>query len=186
MNILIIYDLAMNRAIIERFLRMDGHITVGVSRVEDPKQMLINKNRFDLVICDLLRPETDGVQIYKDYLKMLKSTNSGDQLRVLPFLLVAAALTEEEALRSAGKYKHAKAIGFYDILTKPLDHNRLRTCLSRIESEVKPKDEAAHLGNLPQILKVTTQDLIRNHNERGVTLLIKLLEACLFKIRSLK
>lgn len=119
MNILIIYDLAMNRAIVERFLRMDGHVTVGVSRVEDPKRMLTSKSRFDLVICDLLRPEVDGVEIYKDYLMLLQLKNGSEKTAPLPFILMATALTEHMAIQTASKYKHAKDIGIYDILTKP-------------------------------------------------------------------
>ena len=66
MNILIIYDLAMNRAILERILRMDGHLTVGTSRVEDLRPLLGGKNKFDLVIIDVLRQEIDGINTYKN------------------------------------------------------------------------------------------------------------------------
>ena len=185
MNILIIYDLAMNRAIIERFLRMDGHVTVGVSRIEDPNRMLTSKSRFDLVICDLLRPDVDGIQLYKDYLQMLKSKNGG-ATRPLPFILMAAALTEKTAIYTAGKYRYAKDIGIYDILSKPVDHTRLRSCLARIASKEQPQEVVDHLGKLPPLLKETTQTLIKNHDTEGAAMFIKLLEVCLFKVKSVR
>lgn len=184
MNILLIYDLAMHRVMLERFLRMDDHVIVCASRVEDPLHLVKGNNRFDIVICDLLKPETDGITIYKNYLKQLKETSSDAKTKPIPFVLVAAALTEQSALRSAGRLKYAKDIGYYDILSKPLDHDRLRACLARVAAEMEPKDEIDNLGILPDLLTETIKTLITEKDGPGAGRLIKLLEAGLVGLKA--
>lgn len=184
MNILIIYDLAMNRAIIERILRMDGHVTVGASRLEDLTPLLGAKSRFDLVICELLRPEIDGIRIYKDYLESLKTASLHGKVKKLPFILMASAQTEATAARTVAKYRYAKELGFYDIISKPLDHNRLRSSLARIAEKVKPKDQSEHLGDLPKRIKEKASTIIDEHDAVGATMLIDLLEATTLMLRT--
>jgi DNA-binding NtrC family response regulator len=182
MNILIIYDLAMNRAIIERILRMDGHVTVGASRLEDLRPLLSGKSRFDVVICELLRPEIEGIRIYKDYLEMLAA--SGEKTKKLPFILIATAQTEVTAAQTVGKLKYAKELGFFDIISKPLDHDRLRSTLARISDKVKPKDQAEHLGDLPQRVRHTASAIIKDHDAVGATMMIDLLEGTILMLRT--
>lgn len=175
MNILIIYDLAMNRAIIERTLRMDGHLTVGAGRVEDLRPLLAGKNKFDLVIIDVLRPEIDGIRIYKDYLKILAA--SKNVIKKLPFILMTPAQTEVSAVQTVGKLKYAKELGFFDIISKPLDHTRLRSSLARIEGTVEPQDQAEHLGDFPKSLKDLANNIINDRDSVGATMMIDLLES---------
>ncbi len=182
MNILIIYDLAMNRAIIERTLRMDGHVTVGASRLEDLRPLLSGKSRFDVVICELLRPEIDGIRIYKDYLDMLATPNV--KVKKLPFILIAAAQTEVTAAQTVGKLKYAKELGFFDIISKPLDHDRLRSTLARIADKVKPKDQAEHLGDLPKKVRSVASTIIKEHDAVGATMMIDLLEGTILMLRT--
>jgi DNA-binding NtrC family response regulator len=61
----------MNKAILERILRMDGHITVAAGRVDDPIYLLKKPNKFDLVMLDVLKPETHGIEIYQASLSRL-------------------------------------------------------------------------------------------------------------------
>ena len=183
MNILIIYDLAMNRAIIERILRMDGHVTVGASRLEDMRPLLApGKSRFNVVICELLRPEIDGIRIYKDYLEMLAASNR--KVKKLPFILIAAAQTEVSAAQTVGKLKYAKELGFFDIISKPLDHNRLRSSLARIAEKVEPKNQAEHLGDLPKRVKHVAGNIIKEHDAVGATMMIDLLEGTILMLRT--
>ena len=182
MNILIIYDLAMNRAILERTLRMDGHLTVGSSRVEDLRPLLGGKNKFDLVIIDVLRPEVDGINIYKSYLKLVGS--SKQKLKKLPFILVNPAQTVETAIQNVGRLKYAKELGFFDIISKPLDHNRLKSSLARIEGKVDHHDQVEHLGEFPKTLKDLANNLINEHDSAGAALMIELLENTIPMLRT--
>ena len=182
MNILIIYDLAMNRAIIERILRMDGHVTVGASRLEDLRPLLSSKSRFDVVICELLRPEIEGIRIYKDYLDML--TASKEKIKKLPFILIAAPQTEVSAAQTVGKLKYAKELGFFDIISKPLNHDRIRSTLARIAQKTKPKDQAEHLGDLPKKLRSVASTILKEHDAVGATMMIDLLEGTILMLRT--
>ena len=182
MNILIIYDLAMNRAIIERILRMDGHVTVGASRLEDLRPLLGGKSRFNVVICELLRPEIDGIRIYKDYLDMLETSNH--KANKLPFILIASAQTETSAVLNVGKLKYAKELGFFDILSKPLDHDRLRSSLARIAQRARPKEQAEHLGDLPKRVKIVASTIIKEHDAVGASMMLDLLEGTILMLRT--
>ncbi|MCK4577258.1 MAG: response regulator [Candidatus Marinimicrobia bacterium] len=184
MNILIIYDLAMNRAIIERILRMDGHVTVGASRLEDLTSLLAGKSRFDVVICELLRPEIDGIRIYKDYLGIIEASKGKGGVKRLPWILMAAAQTEKSAAQTSGKYRYAKELGFFDIISKPLDHDRLRSSLRRISEMVKPKDQVEHLGDLPKRIKEVASTITAEHDAVGATMLIDLMEGTILMLRT--
>lgn len=183
MNILIVYDLAMNRAVLDRILRMDGHLTVGASRVDDLRPLLAGRNKFDLVVIDVLRPEIDGINIYKDYLKMVAA--SKQKLKKLPFILVNPAQTEETAIQNVGRLKYAKELGFFDIISKPLDHNRLKSSLARIEGKVDLHEQVEHLGDFPKSLKDLANNIINEHDSTGATLMVDLLESTIPILRTI-
>ncbi len=82
----------MNKAILERILRMDGHITVAAGRVDDPIYLLKKRHRFDLVILDMLKPESHGIEMYQSYLEYYNSLPESAQTQQLPFILLAAVL----------------------------------------------------------------------------------------------
>ena len=183
MNILIIYDLAMNKAILERILRMEGHLTVGAGRVEDLRPLLAGKNKFDLVMVEVLRPEVDGIRLYQDYLKMVAAAEG--KIKKLPFILIAAAQTEMSAVQTVGKLKYAKEIGFFDIISKPLDHKRLKSSLARIEKEAGPQEQAEHLGDFPERLGEKLENILQDHDAVGATMMIDLFESAIPKLRTI-
>ncbi len=182
MNILIVYDLAMNRAVLERILRMEGHLTVGASRVEDLRPLLSGKSKFDLVVIDVLRPEIDGINLYKDYLKIVDASKQA--AKKIPFIMINPAQTEETAIQNVGKLKYAKDLGFFDILSRPLDHNRLKSSLARIEGKVDLQDQTEHLGEFPKSLKELANNLINDHDSTGATIMIDLLESTIPMLRT--
>ncbi|MCH7940288.1 MAG: hypothetical protein IID13_11180, partial [Candidatus Marinimicrobia bacterium] len=80
--------------------------------------------------------------------------------------------------------KYAKELGFFDIISKPLDHNRLKSSLARIEGKVDHHDEVEHLGEFPKSLKDLANNLINEHDSTGAALMIDLLETTIPMLRT--
>ncbi len=173
----------MNKAILERILRMDGHITVAAGRVDDPMYLLKKKNRFDLVILDVLKPESHGIEMYQSYLNYYNLLPEAQQTKSLPFILLWPGQDEAHALRTAGRYKYAKDIGFANVLSKPIVHTRLKETLTAIElgSLKKAKDEP--FGDIHIKINELTNKIVKVNDKKGATMLINLMERSIARVQ---
>ncbi len=185
MNILIVYDLAMNKAILERILRMDGHITVAAGRVDDPMYLLKKRHRFNLVILDVLKPESHGIEMYQTYLEYYNSLPTSAQTAQLPFILLWPGQDEAHALRTAGRYKYAKEIGFANVLSKPIVHSRLRDTLVEIQKGFKAKTTGDPLGDIHLKLNEVSNIIVKQKDKKNATMLINLMERSITKVRQI-
>ncbi len=126
MNILIIDDVAIDRKMIQRLLTAEGHVTLTANSGLDALGVLAKNPHLDAVVCDLMMPDIDGIEVYRRYLKRRETIEEANKTKLIPFILLSAT-------QSVGRLKYAKEIGFFEILTKPLDYKRLRSALARIE-----------------------------------------------------
>lgn len=129
MKILIVDDVAIDRKMIERLLTAEGHVTLTANGGLDALGVLAHNPNLDAVVCDLMMPDIDGIEVYKRYLKRRETVEEARKTKPIPFILLSAT-------QSVGRLKYAKDIGFHEILTKPLDYKRLRSALARIEGRV--------------------------------------------------
>ena len=86
-----------------------------LSEAEDGKQglSLLEKNHFDLVLCDIKMPKMDGIEV----LQKAKSKKIG-----APFIMLTGHGNVETAVE-------AMKLGAYDFISKPPDLNRLLTAV---------------------------------------------------------
>lgn len=131
MNILIIDDVAIDRKMIERLLTAEGHVTLTANGGLEALGVLAANPNLDAVVCDLMMPDIDGIEVYKRYLKRRETVEKARKSKPIPFILLSAT-------QSVGRLQHAKDIGFFEILTKPLDYKRLRSALARIKGRGEP------------------------------------------------
>ncbi|MCB0116384.1 MAG: response regulator [Caldilineaceae bacterium] len=68
---------------------------------------LLQKERPDVVLCDIMMPQMDGYTL-------LRHTRADEQLRTLPFIFLTARSSPEDK-------RQAKSIGIEDYLVKPVD-----------------------------------------------------------------
>ncbi len=184
MNILIIYDLAMNKAILERILRMDGHITVSAGRVDDPMYLLKKENRFDLVILDVLKPESYGIEMYQAYLEHWRAISATGKAKQLPFILLWPGQDEAHALKTAGRYKFAKEVGFVDVLSKPIVHERLKETLAVVEGGLGATANASPLESISRVINESIHKIAGQNDKKNAAMLINLMERAITKMRS--
>ncbi len=128
MKVLVVDDAAINRLMMERLLQADGHTVVTASFGAEALQRLADHRDIEAVICDLIMPDIDGVEVYRQYLR--RSLKAGHQPTV-PFLLMTAA-------EDVGRLKDARDLGFAEILSKPPDYECIKQVLADIKAQRRP------------------------------------------------
>ena len=113
-KILIIEDEEPIRRVLVRILS-DEAKTYEVEEAEDGKKGLamIEKYKYDLVLCDIKMPKMDGIEV-------LQNTNS--KKIGVPFIMLTGHGNVETAVE-------AMKLGAYDFISKPPDLNRLLTAV---------------------------------------------------------
>jgi len=138
-SILIVDDQNANVQLLEQMLRDDGY--VNVTSTTDPHAVceLYRKNRYDLILLDLLMPGMDGFQV----MEALKETETDGYL---PVLVITAQ--PDHKLR-------ALAAGAKDFVTKPFDLVEVKT---RIHNMLEVRLLYSKLENYNKVLEQTVQE----------------------------
>jgi DNA-binding NtrC family response regulator len=119
-KILIIDDDETSREMLSIFLKENGFSTI-ISRNGEEGLYLAERERPDLIICDLKLPKIDGFGI-------LKKLGEGDNK--IPVIVTTAYGDSQTTIKSI-------QLGAYDYLEKPLDLTRLNVTIKRALDEKK-------------------------------------------------
>jgi hypothetical protein len=87
------------------------------------------------------------------------------------------------ALRTAGRYKFAKEIGFANVLSKPIVHARLKETLTAIEKGFKQKTQGGPLGEIHLKINESVNKIVKSNDRKSATMLINLMERSITKVR---
>jgi class 3 adenylate cyclase len=150
-SLLVVDDNEMNRDMLSRRLRREGH---GVTLAENGRQALdaLRAKPFDLVLLDIMMPEMDGFQV----LERLKADNT---LRHIPVIMLSALDDVESVVRCI-------EMGAEDYLHKPFDPVLLRARIGASLEKKRLRDqEQAYLS------------VIKREQERSEQLLLNILPA---------
>ena len=119
--ILVIDDEAANREILTRQLERRGHRVAAVGSASETFKAM-REDRFDLVLLDILMPDTNGIEV-------LEHIKSDPASREIPVVMVSG-------LKETGAIARCISIGAEDYLPKPIDpvllHARVDACLERM------------------------------------------------------
>ena len=162
MKILIVDDTMVFRAFIERVLEMEGHITVSAESGEFALECLDREKDIEVVVCDLIMPGIDGIEVYRRY---LNNSRAAGILPGIPFILLTGA-------QDIGRLKDAKNLGFFDVLSKPLDFNRLKQTLA-IAAGRKPSPPRHRLDSYIKTVDDLVKSLIEEEDREGAAYLLK-------------
>jgi sigma-B regulation protein RsbU (phosphoserine phosphatase) len=110
-RILVIDDTAENRDVLSRRLSREGHYPHTAEGGEEALHLL-GKESFDLILCDLIMPGMDGLQL-------LKSLKKNPEYRDIPVIMMSV-LDDIEAIANAIE------AGAEDYLPKPFNSTLLR------------------------------------------------------------
>ena len=119
LNILYIEDELNIRINIKKTLTLFCENVLDVENILSAKEIL-QKNRIDIIICDINLPDCDGIE----FIKELRKTD-----KTIPVILLTA-YTDKKYLLEATKLK------LIDYLTKPIDFKSLNNALQRCVQEI--------------------------------------------------
>lgn len=105
-TILVVDDHEMNRDLLARYLKRDGHTVLAAENGRQAMAMVIMR-RFDVVLLDLMMPEMTGFEV-------LARMKADEDLRHIP-VIVVSALEDTESIA------HSVELGAEDYLTKPIN-----------------------------------------------------------------
>jgi adenylate cyclase len=134
--VLVVDDNEMNRDMLSRRLKGRGY---QVSSAEDGYRALemIETQRFDTVILDVMMPGITGL----DVLKKIRETRS---MSDLPVIMATARDASEDIV-------HALQLGANDYVTKPLDFN---VVLARLQTQLALKRQKDEIKRLAETLEI--------------------------------
>ncbi len=120
-TVLIVDDHEMNRDLLSRYLRREGHT---ITTAENGRQALalLLMRPFDLVLLDIMMPEMNGFEV-------LARMGADEHLRNVPVVVISALEDIESAARSI-------QLGAEDYLTKPINPVLLR---ARVAASLEKK-----------------------------------------------
>ena len=119
-HILVVDDLEDNRSVLERRLRRQGHSVVSATGGHAALDLLA-RERFDLVLLDVLMPDLDGLAV-------LERLKNNPATRDIPVIMISALDDVASVVRCIER-------GAEDHLPKPFDpvllHARIGACLEK-------------------------------------------------------
>jgi PAS domain S-box-containing protein len=139
-SILIVDDQQSNVFLLEEMLREAGYVCIASTNDPHAVCPLHQKNRYDLILLDLLMPGKDGFQVMEDLRKDLAETGPDGYL---PVLVITA---------QPGHKLRALAAGAKDFVSKPFDLVEVKT---RIHNMLEVRLLYKKLENYNKVLEQT-------------------------------
>ena len=109
-TILIVDDELLNRKLFETLLHLKGYLTCTAASA-DEALISMKLNKPDLILLDIMMPDTDGYQL-AEIIKNKKEWAN------IPIIMVTALIDQSSRLVGLG-------VGADDVLTKPVDRSEL-------------------------------------------------------------
>ena len=135
-NLLVVDDNQLNRSLLVRRVKRQGHMTSSASDGFQALEMVRNKS-FDLVLLDIMMPQMNGYQV----LEVIK-TDSG--LRHIPVIMISAVDDIESMVRCI-------ELGAEDYLSKPFVTEILKARINACLEKKRLRDqERAYIKQLAE------------------------------------
>ncbi|HEX7024672.1 MAG TPA: protein kinase, partial [Gemmatimonadales bacterium] len=141
-HILVVDDQEDNRAVLERRLRRQGHTVECATGGRSALDML-GRQRFDLVLLDVLMPDLDGLAV-------LERMKADPAVRDLPVIMISALDDTASVVRCIER-------GAEDHLPKPFDPVLLRARISACLEKKRLRDiELEYLREVGRVIQAAT------------------------------
>jgi CheY-like chemotaxis protein len=141
-HILVVDDQEDNRAVLERRLRRQGH-TVEMATGGHSALEMLARQRFDLVLLDVMMPDLDGLAV-------LERMKADGATRDIPVIMISALDDVASVVRCIER-------GAEDHLPKPFDPVLLRARISACLEKKRLRDvELEYLREVSQVIQAAT------------------------------
>jgi len=143
-TVLVVDDMAANRAVLCRQLEMHKYAVISVESGEAALELL-SQSRPDIILLDYMMPEMNGIEV-------LRVLRADPHTADIPVIMVTARVESEATVE-------ALDAGADDYVTKPIDFGVLR---ARIESHLAKRGDASELQRCNAVLdeRMTMRSLV--------------------------
>jgi CheY-like chemotaxis protein len=129
MKILVVDDVGYTRHFHARLLEKFGHNVLAVEGGLQALQMLKQDMSIDVVLTDLMMPGMDGVELYKNAMRIGRVCDGGNAIPPAFILMTAIHPGVNGQQRDVEKLRMAKELGFLEVLFKPVDPDQLKSAI---------------------------------------------------------
>ncbi|HPM76007.1 MAG TPA: response regulator [bacterium] len=154
MNVLIVDDRMENRYLLESLFKGNGHTAVSSANGAEAFERL-QKERFDLIISDILMPVMDGFQL-------CRKIRAEETLQHVPFIFYTATYTgpQDEEL--------ARKIGADRFVIKPCEPDVLLQIVKEVieAADINKEKSPSHPPKEEEILKLYSERLVRKLEQK--------------------
>lgn len=143
-TVLVVDDMAANRAVLCRQLEMHKYAVISVDSGEAALELL-SRSRPDIILLDYMMPEMNGIEV-------LHELRANPHTSDLPVIMVTARAESEATVEALNA-------GADDYVTKPIDFGVLR---ARIESHLAKTGDTSELRRCNAVLdeRMTMRSLV--------------------------
>jgi DNA-binding NtrC family response regulator len=125
-SILVVDDEEELRELIRLVLEAAGHMVATASDGKDARRVLA-RGRYDVVLTDLLMPESDGLELIAELVK------KGPAVRII-------AMSGGGHIAGDQYLQMAKSFGAHVLLRKAFTHDRLLAAIEEARAGAEPRD----------------------------------------------
>jgi len=147
LRVLIVEDNNINRTVLAKRLRLDGHTVVTTTNGQEGLDKVASDRAYDAILMDIQMPILDGYQATERIRGLEKSSPPPDNLRLsnrlngghIPIFAVSASLQEHRREEMAN-------YGIDGWILKPIDFKRLKVILNGVTDPGQREHDIYHQG----------------------------------------
>ena len=133
MKVLVVDDVGYMRHLLQRLLEQNGYSVVTAPNGTSGLKTLEHDTNIDAVVCDLLMPDIDGIEFFRQARMIERVTDEGNAPPI-PIILITALRPNDNSRKSdVDRFRQAAEMGFEEIMLKPVDQTLLIHTLRKIE-----------------------------------------------------
>lgn len=133
MKVLVVDDVGYTRHFQARMLQKLGYDVVSAEDGKIALRMLERDLSIDIVLTDLMMRDMDGVELYKNAMRITRVLDAGQATPPVFILMTALRPGGTSQQKDIEKLRMAKEIGFIDVLYKPIEPDQLKTTLENVK-----------------------------------------------------
>ncbi len=133
MKVLVVDDVGYTRHFHVRLLQKFGYDVLSAEAGPQALRMLERDLSIDVVLTDLMMREMDGVELYKNSMRISRVLDGGQATPPVFILMTALRPGGTSQQKDIEKLRMAKEIGFIDVLYKPIEPELLKTTLDNVK-----------------------------------------------------
>lgn len=133
MKVLVVDDIGYTRHFHVRLLQKFGYDVQSADGGPQALKMLERDLSIDVVLTDLMMRDMDGVELFKNSMRISRVLDGGQATPPLFILMTALRPGGTSQQKDIEKLRMAKEIGFLDVLYKPIEADHLKETLSNVQ-----------------------------------------------------